>query len=134
MNLTLTRKRFGKDGVMGELADEAGKLTLETLEHAYAGPQGWTPKLPVGAFLCVRGIHRLHNLVDFETFEITGVVGHVDILFHVGNFNLDSEGCVLLGMAAGDTSICNSKEAFAKFMRLQEGVDQFTLTVKNDPV
>lgn len=109
-----------------------------TLEHAYREGDSWVPKLYPGEFLCVRGPHRLHGMTqDFETFEVTGVEGHKGILFHWGNFNDHSEGCILTGDAIAEYSagaareemVTNSRAAFSRFMKIQEGVDHFTLRV-----
>jgi hypothetical protein len=134
MDLTLKRLQFRADGIFSDL--KAGEsLVAQTLEHAYEGA-GWVPKIPYGAFKCVRGAHRLHGMTeDFETFEITGVQSHTNLLFHWGNFNKDSEGCILLGRSiarAPDQTqmVTESRESFARFMRLQEGVKEFTLTVE----
>lgn len=108
-----------------------------TLDHAYPVGIGNDPepKLYDGVFTCVRGPHRLHGMTeDFETFEITGVKGHTDILFHWGNWNKNSDGCVLTGRALikGDPwMVTDSRDTFAEFMKLQEGVDSFQLTVRS---
>lgn len=119
-----------------------GEKVAETLEHAYPDEAdnmcNYQPKLQAGEYKCVRGTHQLSgNSSKFETFEITGVSGHSGILFHVGNFNKDSDGCVLIGdktikacSAANSTlMVTNSKVAFAKLMKLLENVDSFTLIV-----
>jgi hypothetical protein len=136
MNLTLRRKLYRADGIFSACYDESGIKRWETLEHAYgSADQGWLPKIPPGLWTCVRSMHRLHGMAhDFETFEITGVEGHSDLLFHWGNFNRDSEGCILLGedlfeSKDGEEMITASRAAFADFMKLQEGVDSFTLEV-----
>jgi hypothetical protein len=142
MNLTLTRQRFRADGIFGVLASDDGKLKWETLEHAYpvlGSTSVFAPKVPEGAFLCVLGLHNLdlrveRGLPPFLTFEITGVAGHKDILFHRGNFNADSNGCVLLGKMMGEHEVICSEQAFNEFMEAQKGVSQFTLTVVNAPV
>ncbi len=75
-------------------------------------------------------MHRLHGMTeDFETFEIRGVPGHTGILFHWGNYNQDSDGCVLLGSARNGDMIVNSREEFANFMELQKGINNFELVV-----
>jgi hypothetical protein len=127
----LVRKEFRPDGIFSELYDQNGKLIAHTLEHSYDNK----PKLYNGQFKCVRGPHRLHNMTeDFITFEITGVQGHSDILFHWGNFNKDSEGCVLLGTsevtgADGANMVTASRPKFAQFMAALEGVNEFQLVV-----
>lgn len=136
MSLTLTRKEYREDGIFSELTDESGALVACTLEHAYPMDGSFQPKIPMGKFTCKRGLHRLENMTqDFETFEITGVEGHSNLLYHFGNFNKDSSGCILLGTAFGQNGaqgakmILCSRVAFKQFMTLQEGVNSFELTV-----
>lgn len=126
MTLTLARTDFTPDGIFGELIDDKGKLSLVTLEHSFDGK----PKLYDGTFTCVRGVHRLHNNIPFQTFEIKGVKGHTGILFHIGNYNKDSDGCVLVGMERSGKMITHSSIAFSKFMGLLEKESSFTLVVK----
>lgn len=125
MNLVLTRKIFNLYGIFGQLHTESGDLICYTLEHSYSNQ----PKLPPGTYTCVRGTHQLSGLNPFETFEITGVSGHTGILFHQGNWNRDSEGCVLVGSEIGAICILESRVAFQKLMALQTGIDQFILNV-----
>ncbi len=136
--MKLVRTHFRADGIFGELFDEKGVSVAKTLEHAYANLDGtFSPKLYTGQFICVRGPHKLHNMTTtFETFEITNVKGHDNILFHWGNFDKDSEGCVLLGNEVvtqddGTEMVVNSKVTFAKFMKGLDGVKEFMLTVTN---
>lgn len=134
MDLLLCRKDFREDGIFGELSDEDGNRIAVTLEHAYPVDKSYEPKLPAGEYACVRGLHRLEGMTrDFPTFEITGVEGHADILFHWGNFTRDSAGCVLLGKSVQPSPtgqmIKDSKITFAKFMSLMTGINEFTLTV-----
>jgi hypothetical protein len=123
-----------QSGVFSTLKAESGSIVAYTLEHAYDnGSGGWIPKVPPGTYQCARGMHCLSNGAPFETFEIMGVTGHNGLLFHCGNFDADSEGCVLLGEATAILDarymLTNSKEAFVSFMNDQQGVDEFTLTV-----
>jgi hypothetical protein len=126
--MLLVRQVLSPDGIFGELFTDDGSHVAVTLEHSY----GLQPKLPDGEYQCVRGFHQLQGMHHtFETFEITGVPGHSGILFHTGNFNKDSSGCVLLGLSSGmnPPMIYSSREAFAGFMKRQVGLSQFTLTV-----
>lgn len=134
MDLVITRVENREDGIFSEIKNAKMEVLFHTLEHAYEIGTQWFPKIPNGTFTCVRGPHRLHGMTqDFVTFEITGVDGHVDLLFHWGNWNADSEGCILLGEGIAQSSkgqmITSSKVAFEAFMKLQEGLDQFQLTV-----
>ena len=136
--LFLNRKSFRSDGIWGELLDGNGNLIAHSLEHSY-GPteDGWTPKIPEAEYLCVRGEHRLHSMTeDFTTFEITGVPGHTNLLFHWGNYDSDSDGCVLLGIGIEMGPACqmlsSSRVAFARFMSVQQGCDHFTLIISKN--
>jgi hypothetical protein len=135
MNLRLERRFYRPDGIFSDLKDDTGKLIAVTLEHAYMDASGkFVPKIPQGAFTCKRGPHRLHGMSsDFMTFEICGVAGHSNLLFHWGNYNKDSEGCILVGKSIaflnGMKMITRSRESFDQLIRLQDGVDSFQLIV-----
>lgn len=124
MDLILYRQDYTQEGVFGVMGD------FQTLEHAYPGnPIGWVAKVDPGTYWCVLGAHRLESMKeDFQTYRLQ-VEGHTDILFHPGNTNADSNGCILLGTRRSGNMILNSKQAFDAFMKLQDGVDSFQLTV-----
>jgi hypothetical protein len=126
MDLALKRTESSPDGIFGVLSDPTGKQVAVTLEHSF----GDRPAITPGAYLCVRGSHILKGMdLPFETFEITNVPGHTGILFHVGNFNQDSSGCVLLGKSVVKNMITHSLVAFLNFMELQQG-STFWLTIR----
>lgn len=134
MKLVLTRTAREYRGVFGTLVSDDGSFKCVTLEHAYPVFDGnFASKIAKGEYTCVRGMHRLEGMRDsFETFEITGVPGHSDILFHVGNTNIDSSGCVLLGKDIledyGNVKmITDSRITFEAFMKLMTGIDSFQL-------
>lgn len=151
---TLTRLERREDGIVSRFWDDGGEVIAITLEHSFDGE----PKIPNGTYTCVRGTHRIpwrsivndpfiaeigakivtidgEQLIEFETFEITGIDGHKNILFHWGNYNEDSDGCVLTGQAyaliSGGTRamVTNARATFAKFMAAMKGVDSFPLSV-----
>lgn len=128
MDLVLNRKQFREDGIFGELRNQVGDLIAVTLEHAFPAAGGYAPVIPQGTYDCVRGEHYLHGMTEpFTTFEVSGVDGHAGLLFHWGNFNRDSEGCILLGdsIRAPDQSawmVTDSRVAFEKFMSSQDGL------------
>lgn len=141
MNLKLIRHEFRVDGIFGDLYDDKGNTIIFTLEHVYDvlldKKYVYAPKLPDGVYQCVRGYHKLEGMMSaFETFEITGVPGHTGILFHQGNYNRDSTGCVLLGLGQGGAlpsgkMLVRSRDAFNAFMLLQKDCDSFELTVES---
>lgn len=136
MDITLSRTDYRPDGIFGILtATKTHAFICISLEHSYNN----LPKLAPGVYRCVRGEHKLHdgkpldafmvlNVPDFEGKSVFG------ILFHILNFNSESEGCIGLGKQRGfktDGSwmLMKSKDAFTEFMKLQENVDEFILTV-----
>src|ERR1035438_7786436 len=110
MNLTLRRNRQDLYGVFGMLTDEIDNGVCVTLEHAFKNADGtYSALVPAGTYLCVRGQHRLEGMTNtFETFEVTGIIGHTGVLFHRGNYQSDSSGCLLLGESIGVG--CRSEE------------------------
>lgn len=127
MNCTLTRLEYRADGVFSRLDLEDGTPFCVGLEHSY----DLVPKVSVGTYTCRR---RASPRFGYDVFEITNVPGHTFIEIHIGNFNEDSEGCVLIGeeiyLARTCQMITNSRETFDQFMALQEGVAEFLLIVK----
>lgn len=132
MNFTLTRGRYALYGILGQIKSEEGSLLLCTLEHAYEQPDGtFLPKLAAGIYTFKK---RLSPKRGYEVFTLENAppfmgtpVTYIEI--HKGNYNSDSEGCILLGMRFGTGMIEDSKDAFDKFMAAQEGVEEFQLTV-----
>lgn len=129
MDLILKRREYREDGVTSDLCDSNGKVLFRTIEHSY----GLKAKLKAGKYTCVRGMHKLADGKPFETFEITGVKGHWGILFHAGNWEKDSSGCVLVGKAFANSPqgrmVTQSRKALAELLALLSGVDTFQLTV-----
>lgn len=125
MDLKLVRKEKKDTGIFSEIQDMLGKKFFSTCEHSYDGQ----PKIPNGVFKCVRGDHVLHS-GPINTFEVTGVEGHHGLLFHSGNTEKDSEGCILVGMSRENDSVISSRTALHEFLVLQNGEDEFQLTVE----
>lgn len=137
MKLTLTRKEFLTNGVLSELISEDGCFVALVIERTYANKgKKSRPKLKHGEYTCVKGMHRLASMEkDFETFEVSGVTGHTGILFHVGNYPEDSDGCLLVGRGIGyrkngEKMICDSRKKFAEFMEMLKDHSEFTLKVE----
>lgn len=130
MDLILTRKACNPWGIISDLTDYQNVFHLTCLEHAYLNSNGtYSPKVPDGIYPCVLGAHTLLKLGLIETYEIMNVPGHSGILFHIGNFNDDSDGCLLLGESLGDNCILNSREAFNRFISFQNNCTRFMLTI-----
>jgi hypothetical protein len=88
--------------------------------------------IPAGNYLAKRVISPKFG----DTFEITGVPGRGNILFHAGNIMEDSHGCVILGESfniwtTGQCSVASSKVAFAEFMQRLVGINEFPVEIAN---
>ena len=124
-------------GVLME-ADSAAAPFAVTLEREFDGgsnrPSTTTRAgacIPAGTYSCVRVLSPKFK----DTFLVRGVDGRSEILFHKGNLQDDSRGCVLVGEQFNPVKdgrgITASAEGFEEFMRLQAGVTSFTLTIVN---
>jgi hypothetical protein len=131
MNCTLIRAEWRPDGIFGQIISDDNQFKCVTLEHAYLVQGNWMPKIPVGEYECAR---RLSPRFNFEVFEVLNVPNCTYIEIHPGNYNADSEGCILLGESAieqpnGEKIISMSRQAFGQFMLMQNGLQTFKLTV-----
>lgn len=131
MSFELKRTRFSKEGIFGELLRNGIHVAF-TLEHSY----NLVPKLAPGTYTCIRGMHTLHSTpTPFEAFMVQDVPdfdGHpvINILIHFGNYNQDSDGCILIGKTTSPDMIGHSREAFKDFMNSLSGINQIQLIVK----
>lgn len=85
--------------------------------------------LKSGTYQCVRSYFYRGG---YPTFEIL-VPGHSRVLFHRGNTEEDSTGCVCVaesfGTLKGKVAVLQSKEGFGELMALVSELDKFTLTI-----
>lgn len=132
MDVILRRDRYTIDGVFGTLTDRDDNVIAITLEHSYPTVVGkFQAKVPSGDYVCRR---RYSPRFRYDVFEILDVPKCTYIEIHVGNYNRDSEGCVLLGRSVGmdpdgHQMIKNSRGAFSDFMNLQDNNDEFNITI-----
>ncbi len=139
--MKLIRTAFRPDGIFGRLYNDHGVPLCYTLEHSFAQLDGsWLPKVAVGTYKCVRGQHQLASMTKpFTTFEVTGVPPFdgnavTGILFHMGNFDKDSEGCILVGrnilkQADGSQIVSNSVHTFEDVMNAWSQLNEFQLVI-----
>jgi hypothetical protein len=138
---TLRRVAESPDGTYGRL--EGHGLAVCTCEEEDRQNERGESRIPAGTYICRRTTYHRHG---YETFEITGVEDRDRILFHPGNTEEDSDGCVLPGLDFGMVEVTDeetgerrlklgviaSKIAFQGFMEHFEGIDEFRLTI-TDP-
>lgn len=82
------------------------------------------------------GVYRCHrdyyHKGGYATFEIE-VHGHDRVLFHKGNFGSQSAACVIVAESFdrlnGKVAVSDSKGGFSEFMKLTDGLEEFSLLV-----
>ena len=82
--------------------------------------------IPAQQYLC----QRVNSPRFGETFMVMDVPNRDGILFHPGNAESDTEGCILLGMTMLALRIGGSREAFNRFMGEMVDHDRFHLTIR----
>lgn len=86
--------------------------------------------VPAGEYLC----KRYHSIKYPDTFEII-VPGHTAVLFHAGNTEADTRGCILLGSTVGklkgNRAVQNSGVTFENFMNRCFNLMQFKLLIED---
>ena len=139
MELILKRVLFTDDGVTGVLVF-GNREICRTLEEEWKFNEKNLSCIPAGTYLCKRVKTPKHG----ETFEVMEVPGRSAILFHSGKTEINTLGCILLGMEVGEINaqdddtgivekqlaILKSKEAFEKFMAVLDGKASFLLTIR----
>ena len=129
---TVKRITETDDGTFGVLLD--GKIPFAlTLENKWMDNKVGVSCIPVGDYTCNR---RWYNKGGYQTFEITDVEGRTHILFHIGNRDENTEGCILVaeeyGKLHGTTAILDSGKGFKEFMERLQDVDEFLLHITNN--
>lgn len=128
----LDRLAILPEGAFGVLS-HAGLPFAVTLERTYPFAGGrQMVKIPPGRHACTPTTFHGGKPTPYATFEIL-VPGHARLLFHRGNVEDDSEGCVLVAESYGvlqeRAAILASAEGFKEFMRLTDS-QPFDLEVR----
>jgi hypothetical protein len=85
--------------------------------------------IPTGQYAC----ERVNSPTYGNTFEVTNIQGRSDVLFHPGNIDENTMGCVLLGQyygkLRGNRAVLNSGNTFKAFLKELSNDNVFKLTV-----
>ena len=129
-HLTIKRVGTGAQGTFGVLIESGIPFAL-TVERQWLNNQSNISCIPEGGYLC----KRVKSPRFGNTFEVTDVEGRSHILFHKGNLDDDSHGCILVGEKFGQlgssSGILESNQGFNEFMVLLDDVDEFSLNIIN---
>ena len=138
--LLLQRARIVGAGAFGMLSwagsDAGGPPFCLTLERTYGdGPRGTqVVKIAPGVY----GLERTwFNRGAYNTWQVIGgdITAERRVLIHKGNWETDSDGCVLVGsgllVTPGRFGLSQSSEAFSRLMSETAGIDRLELVVVN---
>lgn len=117
-------------GTFGVLIDSGVPFAV-TLENPWQNNLRFVSCIPEGTYRC----KRVDSPNFGDTFKIMDVPDREDILFHWGNTDEDTLGCVLVGeefgKLYGQGAILRSKNGFNEFMEKLSGVEEFTLVIQS---
>lgn len=123
----LVRVEVRKEGAFGVLKHDGVPFAV-TLERTYDPDNA--VKIPPGTYTCNR---TRFNRGGYDTYQIP-VPGHDLIKLHIGNTEMDSDGCVLVakgwGTFGGQPGIGSSRLGFEEFMALADGAEEIVLVVR----
>ncbi len=140
----LVRVAVHEDGGFGVLKHR-GLPFVVTLERTFGDPlppfdatrervaEGLRIVIPPGEYQCRRTMFRKGG---YPTYEVL-VPGHDRVLFHIGNLEEDSTGCILVGLqfgpVGGKPGVLLSRLGFREFMKRAAGRPEFQLRVQEVP-
>lgn len=114
---------------LGVLLDEEVPFVV-TLEQQWANNQPDISCIPAGTYLCKRVMSPKFG----DTFEVTNVTGRSNILFHSGNIDDNTKGCILVaeqfGFLNGEIAILSSEKGFSEFKERLRGINSFILKIQ----
>ena len=130
--LLLHRTDYRKGGTRGVLFLPTGD-TLHTIENPWADNKQNISCIPEGTYDCSP---RRYYRGGYETFEVDGVPNRDLILFHIGNTELDVDGCIAVGLTKGTLgglpAVLSSRPAFFDvFWPAVKDLDAFELKVRS---
>lgn len=127
MNLELNRKEFYEDCTIGGFYIDGGfaYYTLEDKDRYLESKNAKIPKetaIPRGKYkVTISWSNRFQKMMP----QLLDVPLFTEIRIHIGNVNVDTEGCILIGMEhdAFSHHIMRSRDAFNDFFpRLAKGL------------
>jgi hypothetical protein len=117
LQVKIIRFETGIDGTFGVMLKNNSYFCM-TLEPEWKNNQKTISCIPQGKYLC----QKKESIKFGNVYEVLNVENRNDILFHVGNFAEDTQGCILLGQTIkkekGEKSLFLSKDIVATFNSL----------------
>ncbi len=126
--MILKRIALTKWGTFGVLLYSGCPFAI-TLEREWKDNQPNISCIPAGAYTCKRVMSPTFG----NTFEVMDVPKRSHILFHKGNLQDDSHGCILVGEQYGDLwgnpGVLASRKGFSEFLEKLADVEVFQLII-----
>jgi hypothetical protein len=142
--LRFANSPFGCFGWLLLIDDLGGMEVFAVAEDDWLDNQKGISAIPVGTYRCKRVMSPRHG----PTFEVTQVPNRNAIMFHAGNTEESTEGCLLLGegfgsLRTGDEdakgrpvidkwAVKDSAKAYRRFRDATIGLQEFQLTIEWD--
>ena len=126
--LELVRLEESEQGTFGVLKinKEVFCCTLEPKDEENAPS---ISSIPAQQYICRKYSSQRHP----NTYEVTSVPDRTSVLFHKGNIDEHTQGCILLGQyfgkLRGDRAVLNSGETFDEFIRRMDNAEELHLTI-----
>lgn len=126
--LTIKRVSIIPKCTLGVLMDELQIPICVTLENPWIDNKPMVSCIPSGQYIC--------NVIDSpkygKSFEVKEVPNRTHILFHKGNIEKNTKGCILLGQYfgfyKGEPAVLNSTKTVEYFHSLMNG-EAFKLNI-----
>lgn len=107
----LVRVASGPGGAFGVLVVD-GNPEAVTLERVFDERGETRPVIPAGTYRCEP---TFFHAGDYPTWEVVNVPGHSRVLFHRGNFERESLGCILVARSFEGKWVGGSRLGFEAF-------------------
>jgi hypothetical protein len=132
INLLLIRDTFSKNSVIGELFID-GERICDTLENPWQDNQRNISCIPEGEYPVRIRLPRESATRDYMHLLVKDVPDRDYILFHIGNFPSQTQGCVLVGLGTQQDVVNNSRLAMDLLMKeiINLGGENINLIIKN---
>ena len=130
MNIVeLVRLEESEQGTFGVLKVNKRVVCL-TLEPKDMENQQDISSIPAQQYIC----KKVDSPGFGRVFKVTNVPGRSNVLFHIGNTDKNTAGCILLGSTYGDLNgkraVLGSGTAFKRFYKKLAGAEKFHLTIQ----
>ena len=135
MILTLKRIASTPTGTFGILLNEAAQPFAVTLELPWRDNQRNVSCIPLGTYTA----RRIKSPKFGDTFQVMDVPGRSEILFHGGNYQVHTRGCIIVAEKFKDInadgvmdvaeSIGIPNEGFLELLAILHAENEFTLDI-----